>query len=158
MGPNRPVVRLLTAMILAIVAYFAPSAVQAHEGHVHCGHRGHQQTAATKADAAPAARPVSVRLMRKAAIQVTLPAHSVIRAPAAMTSGSLRADDAGAGCSCACVGCVCGSMACCAIGIVAGHASLTMPLSRVVVLIPHDAVGHAGVGPGALRKPPRTLA
>ena len=39
MIPDRPIVRLLAAVILVILAFFVPPAVQAHEGHAH--HAGH---------------------------------------------------------------------------------------------------------------------
>ena len=40
MGLDRHIVRSMAVLILAIIAYVVPSAVEAREGHVHCGHHG----------------------------------------------------------------------------------------------------------------------
>ena len=161
MGPDRQIVRLMAAMILAIIAYVAPTAVQAHGGHVHCGDRDRHQAAAVPGPAAPAGRIEAFTALprRTSAMPAKLRTVPAIQAAATRPTASLRADDAGGGCCPgACCGSCCGTMVCCTFGIVAGHASLSVPLFRAVVLIPRDVAGRAGVGPEALRKPPRTLA
>jgi hypothetical protein len=155
MSLDRQIVRLMAAMILAIIAYVAPSAVQAHEGHAHHGHHA----AATPPKVAP---PVTQ------AVASTVPATPWLVAQAAVptwskvaltlpdvTSIEPRGDD------CCPVGCktrCCGTMACCATGILSGPSALSPSLFRTVTLIPRDVTGRIGAGPEALSKPPRTLA
>ncbi|WP_345822112.1 hypothetical protein ABC766_10165 [Methylobacterium fujisawaense] len=57
---DRHIVRSMAVMVLAIIAFVAPFAVEAHEGHVHCA--GHKRAvsvvptaSATKANLGPVA-------------------------------------------------------------------------------------------------------
>ena len=62
---------------------------------------------------------------------------------------------------CCPVGCktrCCGTMACCATGVLSGPYALSPALFRTVTLIPRDVAGRSGADPEALPKPPRTLA
>ncbi|MGH1569800.1 hypothetical protein ACRAWG_02905 [Methylobacterium sp. P31] len=155
MSLDRQIVRLMAAMILAIIAYVAPSAVQAHEGHAHHGHHA----AATQSKVAP---PVT----QDVASAVTA-AHWLVTQAAMPTSSKVAlAMNEGAGIEpseddCCPVGCktlCCGTMVCCATGILSDPAALSPSLFRTVTLIPRDVAGRAGTGPEALPKPPRTLA
>ena len=158
MRPDRQLAHLMAAMIVMIIAYVAPSAVQAHETHAHHGHhhaemaQAHSAPLATEAKAA-AAQTRAVQAPAKPWAVVGLPAKAV--EPAA----SIRANDTGGGCCpTGCRGSCCGTVACCASGILSGPASLAVPAFRPVTLIPHDVDGRSGLGPEALPKPPRTLA
>jgi len=151
-------VRSIAAMILAIIAYVAPSAVEAHEGHVPCGHHGRA------ASRAPTASPSAANLgpatpSRIAEVSVTLLAGPRLHAKASRSTTSLGALDPDRGCcACGCKRCCCGTVLCCTFGIVAGPACLAIPLSRAAVLIPQDLAGRVAIGPEALRRPPRILA
>jgi hypothetical protein len=158
MGLDRHIVRSMAALILGIIAYVAPSAVQAHEGHIHCGHHGRAVPGPPTASPSGAnlGRPTPSRL---AEVPLALLAAPRLVAKADRSSTSLRALDADRGCCPdGCKRGCCGTMVCCTFGIIDGPASLTIPVSRAAVLIPHDVAGRVGIGPEALRKPPRTLA
>lgn len=158
MGLDRHILRLMAVLILTIIAYVAPSAVEAHEGHIHCGHHGRAM------QGAPTASPSTANLghttlSHLAEVTLELLAAPRLHAKADRSSTSLSAFDAGRGCCPG--GCergCCGRMVCCTFAIVDGPASPAIPVSRAAVLIPHDVVGRVGIGPEALRKPPRTLA
>ncbi|RUP22617.1 MAG: hypothetical protein EKK44_03880 [Methylobacterium sp.] len=158
MGCDRLIVRSMAVMVLAIIAFVAPFAVEAHEGHVHCA--GHKRAvsvvstaSASEENLAPAA---SSRIPE---MPVKLLATPRLQAATGRPTASLRAAGADRGCCPgACKRGCCGAMVCGTVGIVAGAASLVAPVFRAAVLIPHDLPGRAGIGPEALRKPPRTLA
>ncbi|KOX47887.1 hypothetical protein ADL19_21585 [Streptomyces purpurogeneiscleroticus] len=158
MGFDRHIVRSMAAMVLAIIAYVAPSAVEAHGRHVHCGHLGR---AAFEAPTAPpsAARLGAIAPARIAEVPVTFLAPPRLHAKAGRSTPSVRAVDAGRGCCPgACERRCCGTMVCGTFGIVAGSALPAMPVFRATASIPDDVAGRAGIGPEALRRPPRTLA
>lgn len=152
MSPDRQIVRLMAAMILAIIAYVAPSAVQAHEGHAH---RGHHVAAAQ-----PKFVPVTTRAAATApagmVVQSEAPTWSrVALAPVEATRIEPTSDDCcRPGCGTRC----CGTMSCGAAFILSGTSALSPSLFRTVTLIPRDVAGRSGAGPEALPKPPRTLA
>ena len=151
MRPDRQIVRLMAAMILAIIAYVAPSAVQAHEGHVH--HGRHIVAAQPKA-VAPVNRTADVPA--KLTVRAGAPAWYKVSLVAVRTARIEPAED-----SCCRPGCktrCCGSMTCCATGVLSGPYALSPSLFRTVTLIPRNVAGRAGIGPEALPKPPRTLA
>ncbi len=106
--PDRPIVRLLAAVILVILASFVPPAVQAHEGHAH--HAGYGSA-------------THMRTASVAAVPAANPAGHVARAePLAYVETALRITavapirDAGC-CPGPCRVRCCGTMACCAAGI-----------------------------------------
>ncbi len=153
MSLDRQIVRLMAAMILAIIAYVAPSAVQAPEGHVHHGHH----MAATQPKVAPPAAQASVTAPAKPAARSEAPTWSkVALAPVAEAARiePVGDDCCRPGCGTRC----CGMMACCATGVLPGPSVLSPTLFGTVTLIPDDVTGRAGPGPEALPKPPRTLA
>ncbi len=146
---DRQIVRLMAAMILA---YVAPSAVQAHEGHYHHD----QHVAAPQPKTVPATTDVAVATPAKPAIRSEAPALSKV-ALLAVASARIEPeqdDCCRPGCETRC----CGTMACCATGVLSGPSVLSPSLFRTVTLIPRDILGRSGAGPEALPKPPRTLA
>jgi hypothetical protein len=155
---DRHIVRSMVVTILAIIAYIVPFAVEAHEGHVHCAsHKG--AVSAAPAASAPKANTGPIASSRSAGMPVKLLAAPRFRLEAGRSTASLRADDAHRSCCPGvCKRCCCGTMVCGTFGIVAGPASLPIPVFRAAVQVPHDATGHAGIGPEGLRRPPRTLA
>jgi len=147
MSLDRQTLRLMAAVILAIIAYVAPSAVQAHEGH---GHHGHHVMAARPKVVPPTAVPA------KPAVTAGAPAWSRV-ALATVEAARIEPTEDGCcrpGCRTRC----CGTMTCCATGVLAGPYALSPSLFRAVTLIPRDVVGRAGSGPEALPEPPRTRA
>ena len=148
MSPDRQIVRLMAAMILAIIAYVAPSVVQAHEGHAHHGHRA--------AVAQPKAAPLAAAAPAKPAVRAEAPARfKVARAAVEAARVEPTADDC---CRPGCKARCCGTMACCATGILAGSDALSPSLLLIATLAPGDVAGRAGPGPDALPEPPRTPA
>ncbi|SEO93201.1 hypothetical protein SAMN04487843_10576 [Methylobacterium sp. ap11] len=149
---DRQIARLMAAMILAIIAYVAPSAVQAHEGHSHHGHH----VAAPQHKAVPATTDAAVTTPAKPAIRSEAPTLSkvALSAVALARIEPVQDDCCRPGCQTRC----CGTMACCATGVLSGPSVLSPSLFRTVTLIPRDVVGRSGAGPEALPKPPRTLA
>ncbi|MGW5837857.1 hypothetical protein ACWFZ6_07485 [Methylorubrum extorquens] len=156
MSLDRQIVRLMAAMILAITAYVAPSAVQAHEGHAHHGH--HAAAQPKVAETPPKAAAPSVSMAPKIAVRTVSPAWvRVALAPTTIDGARIEPIQD----ECCPVGCktrCCGTMACCAIGVLSGPYALSPALFRTVTLIPRDVAGRSGFGPEALPKPPRTLA
>lgn len=149
MSPDRQILRLMAAMILAIIAYVAPSAAQAHEGHAHHGHRA---AAAQPRAVAPVAASVPVTPAARSAA----PAWSKV---ARATVAAARVEPTEDGCcrpgrETRC----CGTMACCATGVLGGPPGLSPVLFGAVTLVPGDVAGRTGRGPEALPEPPRTRA
>ncbi|UHC19911.1 hypothetical protein LRS73_33515 (plasmid) [Methylobacterium currus] len=152
MSPDRQIVRLMAAMILAIIAYVAPSAVQAHEGHAHHGHH----VAAPQPKVVPATAKAAVTMPAKPAVRSEAPTWSKV---ALAAFDPARIEPAGDECCpTRCKTRCCGTMACCAPGVLPGPSVVSPPLFRTVTLIPRDVAGRSGSGPEALPKPPRTLA
>ena len=154
MSFDRQIVRLVAAMILAIIAYVAPSAVQAHEGHAH---HGHHRTATQPKVAPPAVR-ATVTAPAKTAVRPEVPTWSKIALRPTVAEGA-RIEPTGD--DCCRLGCktrCCGTMACCATGVLPGPSVLSPSLFRTVTLIPRDVAGRSGTGPEAQPKPPPTLA
>ncbi|GAB6846125.1 hypothetical protein HNR00_003299 [Methylorubrum rhodinum] len=152
MSLDRQIVRLMAAMILAIIAYVAPSAVQAHEGHAHRGHH----MAAVQPKPVPATTKAAGTVPAKPTARSEAPAWSKVTL-AAMETARIEPtgdDCCQPGCKTRC----CGTMACCATGVLSGPSGLSPSLFRTVTLIPRDVAGRSGAGPEALPKPPRTLA
>jgi hypothetical protein len=162
MGFERQILRLMAAMIAMVIAYAAPSAVQAHEGHAHHGHH-HGATQGVGAappsgtriaeaknfdDPAPAPMPPA-RTIKASGPDVSATGPLATIPP--VRDGTSQCDGAGNG-SC------CGPMACCAAGILPGPSALPALTFGLVSLLPSDIAGRYGTGPGALPKPPRTLA
>ncbi|WP_457107329.1 hypothetical protein [Methylobacterium sp. P5_C11] len=150
MSPDRQILRLMAAMILAIIAYVAPSAVQAHEGHAHHGHPVAAQPKAVTAAADTVVVPA------KPAFRAEAPAWSRV-ARATAEAARIEPTEDGCcrpGCKTRC----CGTMACCATAILTGPHGLSPSLFRTVTLIPRDVAGRAGRGPETLPEPPRTRA
>ena len=149
MNSGLPIVRLLAAMIFAIVAWAAPSAAGAHEGHTHAGHP--RAAPVVVADAAPL--PV-----------IAAEAAALMRSPAFATSasvdmaGSVRSDDSERWDGRGLHGICCCGATCCAPGILAAPVVLPGPARRNAVLRAYDAPAHAGFDPEALTEPPRLLA
>ncbi|MHB2211477.1 hypothetical protein [Methylobacterium sp. CM6257] len=156
MSLDRKIVRLMAAMILAIIVYVAPSAVQVHEGYAH---HGHHHAAATQPNVAPPAAKTVASAMTAAPwllAQAAVPTWSKV---ALTMSGGASIKPSGD--DCCPVGCkthCCRTMGCCATGILSGPSALSPPLFRTTTLIPSDVADRAGIGPEALPKPPRTLA
>jgi len=147
MSLDRQTLRLMAAVILAIIAYVAPSAVQAHEGHGHHGH--HVMAAWPKA-------PTAVAVPAKPAVTAGAPAWSRV-ALATVEAARIEPTEDGCcrpGCRTRC----CGTMTCCAAGVLTAPYALSPTLLRTVTLIPRDVAGRSSPGPEALPKPPRTLA
>ena len=157
MRPDRQLVRLMAAMIVMIIAYVAPSAVQAHEGHYHGGQDHAAMTRAAKAQVATAATPASRNIVSATVAVSAAPVLLMAAVPTRIAV--LQSGDAGHGCCPGpCKGACCGTMACCASGILSVPAALpTLAFGRVV-LVSHDVDSRPGVGPEALPRPPRTLA
>ncbi|MDE3749370.1 hypothetical protein [Methylobacterium radiotolerans] len=151
MSPDRQILRLMAAMILAIIAYVAPSAVQAHEGHAHHGHH----MASTQPKTAATATRIA-GLPAKPAVRAGAATWSKVPLAAVETARIQPTEDdcCRPGCKTRC----CGSMTCCATGVLVGPLGLSVDLFGAVTLIPDDVASHAGIGPEALPKPPRTLA
>lgn len=155
MSLDRQIVRLMAAMILAIIAYVAPSAVQAHEGHAHHSHH------------MAAAQPTVLPSTAKAAVSSVVAAPWLVAQAAVRTWSkvALTVTDGASiepsGDDCCPIGCktrCCGTMTCCATGVLSGPYTVSPSLFRTVTLIPRDVAGRAGIDPEALPKPPRTLA
>ncbi|KMO17707.1 hypothetical protein [Methylobacterium platani] len=154
MSLDRQILRLMAAMILAIIAYAAPSAVQAHEGHAHRGH----PIAMTGARAAPPVTGRTPTAQSGQAARLEVPARSGIARAPLVTKGARveppRDDCCPSGCRSRC----CGTMACCATVILPGSPVLPPFLFRFVAVIPRDAADRSSPGPEALPEPPRTSA
>jgi len=155
MSLDRQIVRLMAAMILAIIAYVVPSAVQAHEGHAHHGHHAAAQPKFAPSPAPKAVAP-TVSAAPKVAVRAVMSAWARV-ALVAVEMARIEPTEDGC-CRPSCKTRCCGTMACCATGILSGPLGLAPSLFRAVTLLPGDVVGRAGVGPEALPKPPRTLA
>ncbi|MEH3144071.1 MAG: hypothetical protein PGN34_01645 [Methylobacterium frigidaeris] len=149
MIPDRPIVRLLAAVILVILASLVPSAAQAHEGHAH--HPGHGSATpmrATSVAAVPAVKPAGP--ITRAEAQAL--AETALRITAV---APVRDDGCCPGpCRVRC----CGTMACCAAGILSGPLALAPIPIRAVRLVSRDVPVRTGAEPEALPRPPRTLA
>lgn len=149
MIPDRPIVRLLAAVILVILASLVPSAGQAHEGHAQHAGNGpatHMRTASVAA--VPAVNPAGhvARGEPPAYLETALRITAV---------GPVRDDSCCPGpCRVRC----CGTMACCAAGILPGPPALAPIPFRAVRLVPRDAPVRTGAGPEALPRPPRARA
>lgn len=149
MNLEPPIARWLAAMILAVVAFAAPSAASAHGGHAPAGHR-HTVIASVQATL------TTVRSVHDAyapAVRVSVAMSVALRRAAVVLS-----DDRGRPGGCGEHGiCLCGA-ACCAPGIVAASMALAGPASGHRVLRPRDAPDRAGLGPEALTEPPKPRA
>lgn len=157
MSLDRQIVRLMAAMILAIIVYVAPSAVQAHEGHAH---HGHHAAAQPKVAPSPAPRAVAptVSAAPKVAVRAVMPAWARVALAQTTVDGARIEPSQEECCPVGCKTRCCGTMACCATGVLSGPYALSPSLFRTVTLIPRDVAGRSGAGPEALPKPPRTLA
>ncbi|AWN36629.1 MULTISPECIES: hypothetical protein [Methylobacterium] len=156
MSLDRQIVRLMAAMILAIIAYVAPSAVQAHEGHAHHGH--HAAAQPKIAQSAPKATAPSVYVAPEVVVRTVSPAWAKLALTPTRVEGARIEPGQDECCPVGCKTRCCGTMACCAIGVLSGPYTLAPTLVRTVTLIPRDVSGRAGAGPEALPKPPRSLA
>ena len=159
MSPDRQLVRLMAAMIIAIVAYVAPSAVQAHDGHVRHG-------SIPVATAVQTGSPQEFGVKLPEAVSVVVAVGSQASALAQAVFGlrgtsseavamAARFDDAAAG---TCTSRCCGTMSCCAVGVSAGPGDWAVLIGRNAPIRPNDIPLHEGLGPEASPKPPRTLA
>ena len=156
MRPDRQLVRLMAAMIVMIIAYVVPSAVQAHEGHHHGSHDHAVMTKAAVVYVEPVA-PASRDIVMAAAVATEIAVG--IEVAVMPRVATLQTTDAGRGCCPGpCQGACCGTMTCHASGILSGPASLPTLAFGHVVLVTHDVDGRPGLGPEALPRPPRTLA
>ncbi len=153
MIPDRPIVRLLAAVILVILAFFVPPAVQAHEGHAH--HAGHGS--ATHMRTASVAAVPAANLAGHVARAEPLAYVSTYLETALRITAVAPIRDAGC-CPGPCRVRCCGTMACCAAGILPGQPVLAPIPFRAVRLVPRNAPVRTGAGPEALPRPPRTLA
>ncbi len=154
MSLDRQIVRLMAAMILAIIAYVAPSAVQAHEGHAHYGHH----VAATPSKFVPSTPKAEVPAPARPAVRSEAPTWSKVALPFAAVEPTRIEPSENGCCQTGCKTRCCGPMACCAPGVLSAPYALSPTLFRTVTLIPRDVAGRSGPGPEALPKPPRTLA
>lgn len=141
MSPERPLARLLAAVIVMIAACLGVSAAQAHDGHVHQGHAHHPAVAA-----APLA---GSTLSAKETVTRAAP----LFAEAALRDGREAGDDQ-----------PCGGQ-CCSRGMTCCHSALTPGLlvtgPAPTPSAPVAALQQAqppGLPPEALPKPPRSLA
>ncbi|AWN55659.1 hypothetical protein [Methylobacterium sp. 17Sr1-1] len=153
MTPDRSIVRLMAVVILAILAHLAPSAVQAHEGHERGGHAHHVPAAATQVRPVPA-NAVAATAPARPIVPAEAPAWSkpVLRVAAVAPVGDEQC------CPGPCRVRCCGTMACCAAGILSGAPGLA-PLSfQAARLRPRDVPARAGTGPETPPRPPRTRA
>ncbi|WP_043749485.1 hypothetical protein [Methylobacterium nodulans] len=145
---DRHLASLMAAMIITIIAFLAPSAVQAHDGHAHHASRLQAAVQIPAAEVrAPGAGPVS-----SFAVRIAGPACAGIASAAVEPAGD-RPDDPGA-CKAVC----CGTMACCATAVPAVPPALPILAFRHVSAVPPDSVARPGIGPDTLPEPPRTLA
>lgn len=154
MSLDRQIVRLMAVLILAIIAYAVPSAVQAHEGHAHHGHH----MAMTGPKAVPPMPEKRANTYARQTVRLETPAWSEIALAPLMTK-SARVEQIGD--DCCPVGCksrCCGTMACCATFILSGLPVLPPSLFQFVAVIPRDAADWSSTGPEALPEPPRTSA
>ena len=154
MSLDRQIVRLMAAMILAIIAYVVPSAVQAHEGHAHHGHH----RAATQRTVVPSTAKAALPAPAKPAVRAEAPIRSKLAIARPVAEG-VRFEPTGddccpAGCRTRC----CGTMACCAAGVLPGPSVPSPSVFRATTLIPRDVAGRSETDPEALPKPPRTRA
>ena len=149
----------MAAMIIAIVAYVVPSAVQAHEGHAR-----HGSIAFATAAQTGFAEEFGLKLPETASVVVAI--GSQASAPAQAVFGlrgtfgeavamATRSADAAAG---TCTSHCCGTMSCCAVGVSAGPGEWAALMGRNAPMRPNDIPLHEGLGPEASPKPPRTLA
>ncbi|GJD94484.1 hypothetical protein [Methylobacterium iners] len=165
MRSGRQIARLVAVMIAMIITSAAPSVVQAHEGHAH-----HEPAVAEVHVVAPEL--VAPSMWNSAAL--TAPPSFAVQTAAAL-AGSPAADDPGVAdeartgslkavpgakgcCPGACRGSCCGTMACHGPGILSGPSTLPSRAFGHVKLMPSDIVVVSGIGPEAVRKPPRPLA
>ncbi|WP_210168685.1 hypothetical protein [Methylobacterium sp. Leaf108] len=150
----------MAAMIVMIVVYAAPTAVQAHEGHAH--HGPHHAVVEQKQVAPPAVvKAADGKTFASMPSTLHEPTQWVADLQGLTTErvASLRTAQDGMG-SCpgdAGVPC-CGKKACCSPGILSGPAELPIIPFRQSSVSPGDMNGRLGAGPGALPEPPRTLA
>ncbi|UMY17885.1 hypothetical protein MMB17_00520 [Methylobacterium organophilum] len=141
MSPERPLARLLAAVIVMIAACLGVSAAQAHDGHVHQGHAHHP---------AVASAPLAGSTL---AAQETVTRAAPRFAEAALRDGREAGDDQ-----------PCGGQ-CCSRGMTCCHSALTpgllvtgpapTPSAPVAAL---QQIQPPGLPPEALPKPPRSLA
>ncbi|GJE25871.1 hypothetical protein [Methylobacterium organophilum] len=144
MSPERPLARLLAAVIVMIAACLGVSAAQAHDGHVHQGHAHHPPVPAV------ASAPLAGSTL---AAQETVTRAAPRFAEAALRDGREAGDDQ-----------PCGGQ-CCSRGMTCCHSALTPGLlvtgPAPTPSAPVAALQQAqppGLPPEALPKPPRSLA
>ncbi len=115
MIPDRPIVRLLAAVILVILASFVPPAVQAHEGHAHHAGHGSATHMRTASVAAVPAANLAGHVARAEPLAYATYLETALRITAV---APIRDDGCCPGpCRVRC----CGTMACCAAGILPGR-------------------------------------
>ncbi|WP_348628369.1 MULTISPECIES: hypothetical protein [unclassified Methylobacterium] len=142
-------------MILAIIAFAAPSTVLAHDGHAHHGHH----VAAAQPKVVPASTSAIPPMSFTPGAKAEALAWSTAALPIAdVEFARIYADQDGGDFPGPCKTRCCGPMACCVTGIVSGPYALSPSFFRTITLIPDDVFGRAGAGPEALPEPPRTLA
>lgn len=153
MNLGLPIARLLAAMVLAIIAWAAPSSADAHDGR---GHEGYSHSGHYRAVLVPAGASTLSVIPADTAALMRSPA--VAASASVETASAFRSDESDRGDGSGQHGlCLCGA-ACCAPGILAGSVVLSGPMPRNAVFRACNAPARAGIGPEALSEPPRTFA
>ncbi|MEH3146558.1 MAG: hypothetical protein PGN34_14690 [Methylobacterium frigidaeris] len=137
---DRHLARLLAVAIVMIAAVLAPSAVWAHQSHVHGAGHGHHGTMRAPAPALS----VQAELVRVDAVSAAV--------LAAVEPADPATDRAAAPCNGLCCG-----IACCASGILPVAMLLPLPAPGRRVARPAGLLGRPGLGPEAVREPPRPV-
>ncbi len=153
MIPDRPIVRLMAAVILVVLASLVPSAAQAHEGHAHHAGNG---SATHMRPASVAAVPPAILAGHVARAEPPAYVSTYLETALRITAAAPIRDDGC--CPGPCRVRCCGTMACCVAGILPGPPALAPIPFRAVRLVPRDVPVRTGAGLEALPRPPRTFA
>ncbi|KAB1071612.1 hypothetical protein [Methylobacterium planeticum] len=158
MNLARPLARLLATMIVMIVAALGAGAVEAHEGHAH--HHA-PPAAAAETRAAPAAVAMRPKLTSGESAPDLFAPGPFLSGKATVPVAALASLAPTKGAACcpgACRDACCGTLACCATGILTGAPILPPRGGRHVARRPREAPARGGLGPETLPEPPRPLA
>ncbi|RVU18148.1 hypothetical protein [Methylobacterium oryzihabitans] len=138
---DRHLARLLAVAIVLIAAVLAPSAVWAHQGHLHGAGHGHHGT------------------VRQAVPAGAVQSHAELaRVDAAVVSAVLQApaEPATERAAATCTGLCCG-VACCVSAILPAATLVPPPAAGRRVARLAGPLARPGLGPDALREPPRPV-
>jgi hypothetical protein len=141
-APNLPRVGLLIVSFMLAILAFAPTQAQAHEGHNHGGQVSRQ---------APVVRNVA-----PTGGEIAQFTHPQMLTSGVASGGQLTAilpAQSSKGCLGGC--CQRAGASCCQVFLTAASPVVTPPVDNVVFASPPDS--GAGITPGALSKPPKSL-